>query len=287
MGRPNRSGALSTLAFTLGVLLLAYPFLARAVQERLGSRLISQYENVGGGLTQAEIEEELGKARDFNRALAKEPARWELPRGLKETYYRTLDLSGTGILGTLSIPSIGVRVPVYHGDADTVLQVAAGHMEGSSFPTGEPGTHGAIAAHTGMASAELFTELDCLSEGDWFSLHMAGEPVAFQVVSVQVVEPGDMEPLEIDPERGLLTLVTCTPLGVNTHRLLVTGECREAPRGALETRQEPALTRDLALAGCAVLACAVFIRLALPACRKRKTRKKNGKENLDHGIQNQ
>ena len=132
-------------------------------------------------------------------------------------------MSGTGIMGTVEIPSISVNLPIYHGDSDEVLQTAIGHMEGSSLPTGDVGTHTVISGHTGLPSAKLFTKLDTLKEGDTFVIHVLGMDFEYVVDQIKTVLPFEFDALKIDPEQDYVTLLTCTPYGVNTHRLLVRG----------------------------------------------------------------
>lgn len=255
-----------------GIGLLIYPYLADAFNRRFASHIAAGYENVIDSMSKEEIDEAFEKAYAFNRDLKEEPARWELPGDLHSRYYETLDVSGTGILGTVYVPRIGVHIPVYHGDDDAVLQVAAGHMEGSSFPTGEPGSHAVIAAHTGMASAKLFTELTKVKEGDLFAVRILDRTLYFRVTGIHTVLPKETELLAIPDDKGQVTLVTCTPFGVNSHRLLVTGTFTdEEPPDEVSLWRAPGFftNRDLAVAS---VVLALSVGLFYTAKKKKRKR---------------
>jgi sortase A len=140
---------------------------------------------------------------------------------LKDRYYDTFDPTGTGIIGTIEIENIGVNLPIYHGTEESVLQVGIGHLEGSSFPTGTPSTHAILSGHRGLPSAKLFSDLDQMIVGDTFLLHVLDQTFAYQVDNINIVLPEDTGGLGIVDGKEYVTLVTCTPYGINTHRLLV------------------------------------------------------------------
>ena len=140
-----------------------------------------------------------------------------------EDYMAALNLLGDGIMGTVEIPKIDVKIPIYHTTSEDVLQLAAGHLEGSSLPVGGKDTHAVISAHRGLPSASLFTDLDLLEIGDHFAIHVLDETLYYEVEEILVVEPEETDTLSVEPGRDLVTLLTCTPYGVNSHRLLVTG----------------------------------------------------------------
>lgn len=207
----------------VGIIMMSYPTIADYYNRTHTSHVTSQYESIVDAMSEEEINEAFAEADAFNQMLLTAKDRWHLSEEVLQTYYDTLDVSGTGILASVFLPEIGVNVPVYHGDADSVLQVAAGHMIGSSFPVGGAGCHAVIAAHTGMASAELFTKLDNMQVGDRFVVKVLNRQMMYEVCDVSVVLPDEMSYLEIDPEQDYVTLLTCTPRGVNSHRLLVRG----------------------------------------------------------------
>ena len=163
------------------------------------------------------------EAEAYNQKLSYQPNRWNLTEEEEEEYNRILDVGGTGIMGYIEIPEIKVSLPIYHGTDEGVLQIAVGHIPGSSLPVGGIGTHSVVSGHRGLPSAKLFTNLDELDEGDVFMIRVLDETLTYEVDKISIVEPDDLTGLEIDPELDLCTLVTCTPYGVNSHRLLVRG----------------------------------------------------------------
>ena len=165
----------------------------------------------------------LQAAREYNAFVSERKNRWVLSEEEKEVYYSLLDVGGTGIMGYVEIPSIAVSLPIYHGVDEAVLQIAVGHIEGTSLPVGGIGSHCAISGHRGLPSAKLFTNIDELKEGDSFLLYILDEVLTYEVDQIRIVEPNDITALEIVKDKDLCTLVTCTPYGVNSHRLLVRG----------------------------------------------------------------
>lgn len=142
---------------------------------------------------------------------------------LDDEYYAALDINGSGIMGTVTIPAINVQLPIYHGTSDSVLNVAAGHIEGTTLPVGGEGTHGVISAHRGLPSARLFTDLNKVVEGDLFMIDVLNRTFTYQVDRILIVEPDQLEALNIESGMDYVTLQTCTPYGINTHRMLVRG----------------------------------------------------------------
>lgn len=207
-----------------GIGLLLYPILANWYNDHCTSRIVSEYNKHVTELDESAVAELFAAADSFNSELLNRAGRWDFDDQDREEYNQILDISGTGMIGTLFIPKLGVSVPFYHGNSDTVLQIAAGHMEGSSFPIDGFTTHAVIAAHTGMASMELFTKLDQMESGDQFMVQILNKQYVYQVSEIYTVLPTEMKYLEFQTDRNLTTLLTCTPLGVNSHRLLVTGE---------------------------------------------------------------
>lgn len=149
--------------------------------------------------------------------------RWHLTDEQRQTYENTLDITGTGSMGYVTIPRIKVKLPVYHGTSEGVLQIAAGHLAGTSLPVGGETTHAVISGHTGLPSAKLLTGLDELQKGDTFAFHVLDETYTYQVDQISVVLPSDISKLNIESGKDYATLITCTPYGVNSHRLLVRG----------------------------------------------------------------
>ncbi len=217
--------------FLAGLSLLLYPLVANQWNSYRQSHLISDYEHTVSGLEtsgQVDYTEELQKARAYNEALLPSilPDSFAVAEAAGEpdaVYMSCLNLAGDGMMGVIEIPKIHVNIPIYHTTEETVLEKAAGHLEGSSLPVGGENTHAVIAAHRGLPSAALFTDLDQITEGDHFLLHVLDETLCYEVDQISVVEPDDTTPLMVEPGKDLVTLLTCTPYGVNTQRLLVRG----------------------------------------------------------------
>ena len=217
--------------FLAGLSLLLYPLVANQWNSYRQSHLISNYEHTVSGLEtsgQVDYTEELQKARAYNEALLPSilPDSFAVAEAAGEpdaVYMSCLNLAGDGMMGVIEIPKIHVNIPIYHTTEETVLEKAAGHLEGSSLPVGGENTHAVIAAHRGLPSAALFTDLDQMTEGDHFLLHVLDETLCYEVDQISVVEPDDTTPLMVKTGKDLVTLLTCTPYGVNTQRLLVRG----------------------------------------------------------------
>lgn len=166
----------------------------------------------------------LSTADLYNKDLRSRLDRFHMNSNEEKYYKDTLDITGTGIMGYVSIPKIKIEYPIYHGTDEGVLQTAIGHLEYTSLPTGGKGNHSAVSGHRGLPSARLFTDIDRLRVGDKFSYTVLNRKVTYKIKKIVTVEPDDMAPLDFDNERDLSTLVTCTPYGVNSHRLMITGE---------------------------------------------------------------
>ncbi len=203
-----------------GLSLLLYPTISDYWNSFHQTRAIASYEDKVNNIDESQRQEMLKKAREYNKRLMTMPDRWKQP---EKEYNNILDVSGTGIMGYIEIPEIQVQLPIYHGTDQTVLQIAIGHVEGSSLPVGGIGTHAVLSGHRGLSSAKLFTDIDQMTEGDIFRLSVLGETLTYQVDQIHIVLPDEINDLEIDRDMDYCTLVTCTPYGVNTHRLLVRG----------------------------------------------------------------
>lgn len=231
--------------FTLSLGLIGYPFLANYLFEHRTATVADQVEQTGEDLTDARREEELSRAQEYNQTLASghvvltDPFKQIQEQMVMEPYDTLLDLSGDGSMGTVEIPKISVTLPIYHGTSEEVLEKGAGHLAGSSLPVGGTSTHSVLTGHTGLSSARLFTDLTELEVGDVFFLHVLGETLPYEVDQVKVVLPENLSDLSIIPGEDHCTLLTCTPYGVNTHRLLVRGT-----RTTVDQAQETAETME-------------------------------------------
>ena len=163
------------------------------------------------------------RAEEYNAGLIGSSDRWTMDDAEQAEYESVLNLTGSGIMGYIEIPRINCSLPIYHGTDEAVLQIAVGHIEGSSMPIGGQGTHAVLSGHRGLPSAKLFTDLDQLEEGDVFLIRVMDEILTYEINQILIVLPYEMEALAIDPEQDYCTLVTCTPYGINSHRMLVRG----------------------------------------------------------------
>ena len=229
--KKKTSTILVVIVFLAGLSLLLYPFVANQWNSYRQSRLISNYESTVAEMEEAgeiDYEKEWQKANAYNAALLPSilPDSFAVADASEEEddeYMSCLNLTGDGMMGIVEIPKIDVKIPIYHTTEDEVLQKAAGHLEGSSLPVGGESTHSVISAHRGLPSATLFTDLDQMEEGDHFLLHILDDTLCYEVDQILVVEPKQTESLAVEEGEDLVTLLTCTPYGVNTERLLVRG----------------------------------------------------------------
>lgn len=220
-------GRLSTILLVLmllvGLSLLLYPTVSDYWNSFHQSRAIASYVEKVADLTEEEYAAMIQAARDYNQRLLSKNNRWKLSPEEIEEYESILDVTGTGIMGYIEVPEIGITLPIYHGTDEGVLQIAIGHLTGSSFPIGGESTHSVVSGHRGLPSAKLFTDLDKIVEGDRFVIRVLNEVCTYEVDQIRIVEPNDLSPLVIESGSDYCTLVTCTPYGINTHRLLVRG----------------------------------------------------------------
>lgn len=224
----KKKGRLSTAVlvavFVVGLLILIYPTFSNWWNTRGARKTIAQYDAAVDEIAEADYTAFFEAAEAYNEQLAAiGSASALLTEGVVEGYEDTLDITGTGIMGYVTIEKIDVELPIYHGTSEGVLQIAAGHVEGSSLPVGGEGTHCVISAHRGLPSALLFTRLDELEEGDTFTITVLDRVLTYQVDQIAIVLPTELEDLYIQEGEDYCTLMTCTPYGVNTHRLLVRG----------------------------------------------------------------
>ena len=221
--KKHLSSILLIVIFLIGLSLLLYPTVSDYWNSLHQSRAIATYAESVAHIDADRYDALWADARSYNAALLQKPNRL-MPSAEEQALYSSLlDVSGNGILGYIEIPSIQCSLPIYHGVDPAVLQIAVGHIEGTSLPTGGPSTHAVLSGHRGLPSVKLFTNLDQLVEGDIFMLRVLDETLTYEVDRILIVEPHEVNALEILPGEDLCTLVTCTPYGVNSHRLLVRG----------------------------------------------------------------
>jgi len=217
---------LITIAFILGVIItlsvLLYPAVADLVNSRRQSSVVMSYLDDVAAMDDTSKQEMLDAAAEYNKLLLRRPNRFEPTEEESAEYLRQLD-TGRGVMGVLEIDKIGVKLPIYHGTDEGVLQVGLGHMPSTSLPVGGAGTHAFVTGHRGLPSSKLLTNLDRMAEGDVFTLHILNDILTYQVDEIKTVLPDDADAIGIAPDMDYCTLVTCTPYAVNTHRLLVRG----------------------------------------------------------------
>lgn len=206
-----------------GISLLLYPGISNHWNSLHATKAITTYADDVSQIDSADYDRMWQEAIAYNTALAAHENIFALTDTEKAEYEQLLNISGHGIMGYIEIPAIEVSLPIYHGTDESVLQVAIGHLEWSSLPTGGPGTHCVVSGHRGLPSSKLLTHLDKLTEGDIFLMRILDEVLTYEVDQILIVEPHETESLNIEPGKDLCTIVTCTPYGINTHRLLVRG----------------------------------------------------------------
>ena len=225
--KKHLSTILLVVILFLGVAILLYPTLSDYYNSFHQSRAIASYIEQIEKLDKDDYTMAWARADGYNDELKRKPNRFKLSEEEYEEYEKLLNLTGSGIMGYIEVPKIGCSLPIYHGTDEAVLQIAIGHIEGTSLPTGEVGTHTVLSGHRGLPSAKLFTDLDKMELGDLFVIRVLDRIMTYEVDQVLIVLPEEMEALSMDPEQDYCTLVTCTPYGVNSHRLLVRGHRTE------------------------------------------------------------
>lgn len=277
--KPGRKRGLSvstvvmTVVMVVGLGIIAYPTLSDWWNSFHQTRAIAAYSEAVDQTDPKKLEAMLQAAREYNTRLAKNPNRFTMTDEERNEYNSLLNLTGNGVMGYVTVPSIGVNLPVYHGVDEVHLQVAVGHIEGSSLPVGGKGTHTVVSAHRGLPSAKLFTDLDKIVEGDIFTFTVLNQTITYEVDQIRIVEPSDLSDLAIDPNMDYATLVTCTPYGINTHRILVRGHRIEnqsdrsaIPAGAIQ------IPIYIAIPAVAIPLLFMYLLVALLTYRRRRNR---------------
>lgn len=206
--------------FLTGISVMLYPSFSNWWNRHMASHTISSYKEEVAKMDDQECERILAEAYAYNEKLAELNAPLS-DFGQIKGYNDILNISGTGVMGYISIPNINVELPIYHGTSEGVLQIASGHIQGSSLPVGGISTHAVISGHRGLPSAKLFSDLDKMVEGDTFTINILNEVLTYEVEKILIILPSESDKLSIIPGEDIVTLLTCTPYGVNTHRLLV------------------------------------------------------------------
>ena len=242
------SNFILVLILFVGIGIAGYPAFSEYWNSLHQSRAIMGYAERVAEMTNEEYEAIWDAALDYNQRLLEKPNRWAIDDDYLDDYESQLNVDSTGNMGYISIPKIDVNLPIYHGTSDAVLQTSIGHITGTSLPAGSThsdpedwlkadyASHSVLSGHRGLPSARLFSDLDAMEVGDVFYLTILDQTLTYQVDKITVIEPEDMTELEIIPGKDLCTLMTCTPYGINTHRLLVRGTRVENEKNYLEVR---------------------------------------------------
>lgn len=229
-----KNSVLKKLSFIVGLILCSFPLISGIVQQQAQKGIVATYQQMIESSPNSSIEEALIMAREYNEVLFNSLTSLSCDKlSILESYNETLNI-GNGIMGSIEIPSININLPIYHGTSDEVLSTGVGHLNGSSLPIGGVSTKSVLTAHRGLPSSKLFTRLDELEIGDLFFIRVLNETLAYKINDIQIIEPEDVSGLEIETGKDLVSLITCTPYGLNTHRLVVTGERTEYEQAIYE-----------------------------------------------------
>lgn len=208
--------------FIVGLSVLLYPAISNYINQKNASRVIGEYNDKLEKTGSDRIESMFMQAQDYNKRLAGTTSAFYHPETVKG-YDTTLDITGTGIMGYIDIDKIGVELPIYHTVDDSVLSTGAGHLEGTSLPIGGASTHCVLSGHRGLPSAKLFTDLDELEVDDEFTITVLDQKLTYRIDQIKTVKPSETQDLQIESGKDYCTLMTCTPYGINSHRLLLRG----------------------------------------------------------------
>ena len=241
-GISGKKVLLTISLFTSAIILMGYPYIANYIFEHRTDSIVETTEKLERNMEDRKREEYADEINKYNQELYS--GRIQLQDPFKEMfeeketgkYNELLNINKNGIMGTIVIPGINIKLPIYHGTSEKILEKGIGHLEGSSLPLGGENTHTVLTGHTGLSNAKLFTDLSEMKEGEFFFLNILGEQLVYQINQIRIVLPTDLEELYIKKGKDYCTLVTCTPYGVNTHRLLVRGE-RVENEGILENKR--------------------------------------------------
>ena len=260
-------------AFLAGLSLLLYPTVSDYWNSLHASKAVAAYDQEVRQLDQGRYDALLDAAREYNRTLLDRSSGYYLTDDQKARYDSLLNVDGGGIMGYIEIPTIKLSLPIYHGTEEDVLQIAVGHLDWSSLPVGGESTHCVLFGHRGLPSAKLFTNLDQLVEGDAFVIRTLDEVLTYEVDQILIVEPDDVSALSIEEGKDLCTLVTCTPYGVNSHRLLVRGHRVANQSEAIRVTSDAIQIEPLLVAPVRAIPMllALLFLLLIPGRKKRPT----------------
>ena len=231
-----------------GVFLLLYPSVANYWNSFHQTRAISEYSEVVSTMDRDDQKKIIESAREYNARLAETGMLWNMSESQRAAYNSELSVDGSNVMAVVSIPKFHIRCPIYHGTDESVLQIAVGHLECSSLPVGGEDTHTIVSGHRGLPSARLFTDIDKIKEGDTWTISVLNETLTYECDQIRIVLPDDLSALNIEEGKDLCTLVTCTPYGINTHRLLVRGHRVPNANGSAEVTADAIQTEPVFVA---------------------------------------
>lgn len=253
------------ITFITGLSLLLYPTVSNYWNAQHQTQAVVDYTERIEKMDDSEKLNEIGRAEDYNSMLIDNGRRFSPNKEEKENYNSILSVDDNGMMGYITVPELRLKLAIYHGVDESVLQVGIGHIEGSSLPVGGDSTHCVISGHRGLPSAKLFTDIDKLVVGDVFMLHVYDEMLTYEIDQILIVEPEDYSALAIEEGKDYCTLITCTPYGINTHRLLVRGHRAEnkAIDGTRVTSDAIKVNKYLVIAGISILLLMMYYLLVL------------------------
>lgn len=266
----------------VGLGLILYPTISNWWNSMHQSRAVASYVDAVANLDQEQYDEIIEAAEGYNARLAESGIKWTLTDEEIAEYESLLDITGTGIMGYIEIPMIDVMLPIYHGIDENVLQTAIGHLSGTSLPVGGDSSHCVVSGHRGLPSARLFTDIDRLIAGDTWTISVLGRVYTYEVDQIRVVEPTDLTNLQIQQGKDYCTLVTCTPYGINTHRLLVRGHRIENEQGDMSVIADGIQIEPIYVAPFLAIPMLIILFILLMIMTSKSMRKKREQKEALH-----
>ena len=272
------STVLLIATFVAGLSLLLYPTVSNYWNTLHASRAVATYVDAVQNMGEDKRREMLQKAIDYNKSLTSDNQRLTISSARRQEYESILDVDGNGMIGYIEIPNVNITLPVYHGTNDDVLQIAVGHLDWTSLPVGGTSTHCVLSGHRGLPSAKLFTNLDQVKEGDTFVIRVLDEVLTYEVDQIRILEPAAVDDLMIENGKDYCTLVTCTPYGVNSHRLLVRGHRVENESESIRVTSEAIQIEPLIVAPAIAIPTLIIIFVLLIASSNKKKKKQKSQK---------
>lgn len=275
--KEHRVSLIFTGVLLIGIGLLLYPSFSDYWNSFHQTRAIMSYAEEVADMNAADYAALMERARQYNERISRDGIHWNMTEEERADYTSQLSIDGSGNMGYIDIPKINVKLPLFHGTGEDILQTSIGHLEQTSLPVGGGSSHCVLSGHRGLSSARLFSDLDKIVEGDIFTLSVLNETFTYQVDRIRVVEPTDLSELQLYPGEDYCTLVTCTPYGINTHRLLVRGFRVENPDGEAQLVADALQIKPIFVAPFVAVPFLLLLLLLLFAEPKKKEGKRRGR----------